>query len=413
MMKKIFFLNLIKIFLLIIICFPIVGYPLIVSTGLILNLNNHNLSIFFRSLILFISIICLMSQLLRVKKFILLNGIFLFLLFIYGVRLIFETSFHPNELGHSVSFYWIWYLGVLLFPLLVIIFCFEKRSDLEIIFLLIKYSLAICNIIFLLNYTYINFRAKLDNLNPISLGYVGACLALLVIWELNFKKKLNFKLIIINLLLIFLGIYIMIVSGSKGIFFSFILAIFVLFFFSKKISVNNLIRFSVLLFFFTLTVFLIFKADVFNKFYSSNLFGIILRIKNLSNDLSTLQRIDFYNQALQSIISNPVFGSQIEIRSYKFYPHNLFLEYTMATGLFFGLTLLLFCIFLIFKGLILFKNNSKHGWIFLLFIQNFAQSMFSGCVYLSVEFWVTLILSVIVISENVNTDFFKYKIVKF
>jgi hypothetical protein len=85
----------------------------------------------------------------------------------------------------------------------------------------------------------------------------------------------------------------------------------------------------------------------------------------------------------------------------------------MATGLFFGLTLLLFCIFLIFKGLILFKNNSKHGWIFLLFIQNFAQSMFSGCVYLSVEFWVTLILSVIVISENVNTDFFKYKIVKF
>jgi len=86
MMKKIFFLNLIKIFLLIIICFSIVGYPLIVGTGLILNLNNHNLSIFFRSLILFISIICLMSQLLRVKKFILLNGIFLFLLFILIVR---------------------------------------------------------------------------------------------------------------------------------------------------------------------------------------------------------------------------------------------------------------------------------------------------------------------------------------
>jgi len=351
-----------------------------------------------------------MSQLFRVKKFILLNGIFLFLLFIYGVRLIFETSFHPNELGHSVSFYWIWYLGVLLVPLLVIIFCFEKNSDLEIIFLLIKYSLVICNIIFFLKYTYINYRAQLDNLNPISLGYVGASLALLVIWELNFKKKSNSKLFIINSLLIFLGIYIMMASGSKGIFFSFILTIFFLFFCSKKISVNNLIRFSVL-FFFIFTLFLIFKFDIFSKFYSSDLFTVVNRIKNLRHDPSTLQRIDLYETAFRSIISNPVFGSQIEIRSYKFYPHNLFLEYAMATGLFFGLTLFFFCIFLIFKGLILFKNNSKHGWIFLLFIQNFVQSMFSGCVYLSVEFWVTLILSVIVISENVNNNFFSHKII--
>jgi hypothetical protein len=411
MMKKFFFLNLIKIFLLIIICFSIVGYPLIVSTGLILNLNNHNLSIFARSIILFISIICLMFRLLKAKKFILLNGIFLFLLFIYGVRLIFETSFHPNVLGHSASFYWIWYLGVLLIPLLVIIFCFEKSSDLEIIFSLIKYSLAICNIIFLLNYTYINFRARLDNLNPISLGYVGASLALLVIWELNFKKKLNFKLVIINSLLIFLGIYIMMASGSKGIFFSFIVTIFFLFFCSKKISLNNLIRFLVLFFFFIFTLFLIFKFDIFSKFYSSDLFAVVNRIKNLRHDLSTLQRIDLYKQAFQSITSNPVFGSQIEIRSYKIYPHNLFLEYTMATGLFFGLTLIFFCIFLIFKGLILFKNNSRHGWIFFLFIQNFVQSMFSGCVYLSVEFWVTLILSVIVISENVNNNFFRHKVI--
>jgi O-antigen ligase len=399
-MNKLLYFRVINRLLVIISTLSIIGYPLVVCISLILNINNHNVSVIMRVLIFLISIfVFFISTLfffynLTKNKSVLLNRVFLYLLLIYGIRLASETFFHSNELGNSPLFYWKWYIVVILMPLATIIFFSDKKYDFNLNFFFIKYFLVFINfVVFFYNYS-INGRAQLIHLNSISFGHIGGSLTLILVWQLGVLKKINYKTFLVCIMLILLGFYTLIISASKGAFLSFIFAFILLSFFNKNII--KIFRFNYLIIIFLSLIILL----IYNYSNIIETSSLIARLSNFANDPSTIIRSDMYRQSMELIINNPMFGSQIEIRSYKFYPHNLFLEYSMATGLFCGVFLLLLVLFVLLKGLNLLKSHNQNGWIFVLFLQFFFDSLISGCVYLSIEFWMTLILSVIAISKN-------------
>jgi O-antigen ligase len=118
-----------------------------------------------------------------------------------------------------------------------------------------------------------------------------------------------------------------------------------------------------------------------------DLFSGFLNVGSKS-DQSANMRFQSYYGAFQQFSDSPFFGDISEERSTGFYPHNIFLELLMATGLF-G-----FVVFLIVNSLVIYMylchKSDDFLVVFLLYIQYFVASLFSGSVFTNSAFWVLL-----------------------
>ena len=92
-------------------------------------------------------------------------------------------------------------------------------------------------------------------------------------------------------------------------------------------------------------------------------------------------RLEIWNNAIHQFADNPLFGNSLQATSVHTYPHNIFIEVMITTGII-GLIPFLFFIAYLFKlGIQIIKNKPSLFWIFVIFLQGLTQSMFSGAIY--------------------------------
>ena len=106
-------------------------------------------------------------------------------------------------------------------------------------------------------------------------------------------------------------------------------------------------------------------------------------------------------------MKNPFLGNAIETPITKNVPHNIILEGFSSGGIIIGSLILLLVIFSLIQAIILVKKNSLYGWIAIIYIPIFIQSMVSGAMYLYVELWATIGALASIENYYINTELYK------
>lgn len=217
-------------------------------------------------------------------------------------------------------------------------------------------------------------------LNSISFGHCGVTLAILAFcgwWNNNVKNRISYILCFIAMLV---GVLITIKSGSRGPFVALLVCLFFAYFIPKW-SFKSLLISSVLfiLFFFYYDYILDYLSELSPVFQK--------RVINAeSMDDITNGRAPLYEMAWRDFVNHPFIGSSFAIRSFNgelWYSHNVILDAFMGLG-FGGGMLFIYLYYKVIKECILiYKNNSKMGWLSIITIQYIIGSLLSGCFYKS------------------------------
>jgi O-antigen ligase len=116
------------------------------------------------------------------------------------------------------------------------------------------------------------------------------------------------------------------------------------------------------------------------EYLGSGLFDRI-SITQTRIDTGSEARIYIWEASIHQFLDDPVFGNSLENEQVNHYPHNLFLEVLITTGIlgFIPFFLFICIIFLKIKTIII--HEPRHFWMCTIFLQAFVASMFSGALY--------------------------------
>lgn len=139
-------------------------------------------------------------------------------------------------------------------------------------------------------------------------------------------------------------------------------------------------------------------AMIFASNYLGN--GVFARFLSIREDIaseaSEASRIFLWRSSIQQFRESPILGSSLENLAFNYYPHNIFLEVMMSTGML-GLTPFLILIFIAFQRcFLILKYGSRHYWVVVLFLQSLSQSLFSGALYSAA--WLALSLALVAVT---------------
>lgn len=386
----------------------IFGYPFFVFVALVLSLQTHHTTYLFRIIVI---VLCI-SEVKSFGIFSILNSIPIsvrIFALAYLCRLTYDAifiSFSP------IFFNSIYLIAVVILPVLAIcrfkiiskledwseIFAFS--GGLLCLILLIIFLLGIAD---LQSTTLRMGRLSYVSLNPISIGSLGA-ITMLAAFLMYLKQTERNRIVIIAIG--FLGYIVVALSVSRGPALSMGIVFFVLNYISfglRKVHIGVLL----------------FALMCFTPFFSSQMVGnnlpdqfhgtlrysqqlntpipdnpvqevdIKQRLHDFILDESGSERITLIREALNQFMLSPVFGYRSFLISSANYPHNIFIETLLALGII-GLILLLW---ILYHG-IMAANIAIKNKIFLvpsLFYFSFFLSQFSGAIWNSSIFWVTLI----------------------
>jgi O-antigen ligase len=171
-------------------------------------------------------------------------------------------------------------------------------------------------------------------------------------------------------------------GSSRGAIFS--LAFPFLFFIFFKKGKSFLRSLFIFLFFVLFSVIAYFVAENFGSSAFSRVFTILSDIDSGSDSAA---RLDIWYTSILQFLNNPIFGDYVLNRKWNFYPHNLFVEVLMSTGImgfipFFILTILAFI-----KTIKIIRLKPEDSWVIIIFLQGFVMSLFSGSITDNIVFW--------------------------
>jgi O-antigen ligase len=130
-------------------------------------------------------------------------------------------------------------------------------------------------------------------------------------------------------------------------------------------------------------------------------FGMVSRMVGGFDDEASLVRIQLTAGALSQFMAHPIVGDAIVERVSAYYPHNIFIESLMATGLV-GFVLLSMVVAVCTRAAWrLIRASHATRWVGLLYVQSFVVSLFSGSLFLDGQFW-ALSVAVLAISSAVR-----------
>ncbi|WP_459660621.1 Lipid A core - O-antigen ligase-related enzyme [Acinetobacter calcoaceticus] len=207
-------------------------------------------------------------------------------------------------------------------------------------------------------------------ISPLVLSYVSSLaisLAFVNIFLRGYRRLYNYLILVLAVPSFLLG-------ASRGsllvlFFTAFILMFFVNFKTRIKFIVGGIL-FSLILYSISITT----SSFIFTRFF------------NISDDVSansdSTVRLLMWEESLNEFNSNILFGGVIEIN--KIYPHNIYIESLMATGLI-GFICIVFSILLVtLKLFTLIKLDKKYVLLAVLFLNSIVQYFFSGALYFSI-----------------------------
>jgi len=216
------------------------------------------------------------------------------------------------------------------------------------------------------------------SISPLALSYgstliISICLYYLLFFKLSKKIKIYYwATIVLSMVPFFLG-------SSRGSILSIIITFSLIIFFrgSFKTKIRSFILFLLL------GVGVVYFAEFFNS-------SLISRFLSISEDIesgsSSAARLVIWKHVWHQFLSSPLFGDSIQ-SSYRVYPHNMFLEVLMATGIIGFIPFVIVVIIAFIKGIKIVKYHPKHAWIFILFSLAFVQHMLSYTFYSAIYFW--------------------------
>jgi len=379
--------------------------PVFTTIPAIIRIESTPFSIFYRLLIVLISIYILIVRIFTRKenRFILTFPVAFSLLFwaFYSLRIYYDLSIrglqfadHSNFFVYSIAF------GNCLLPFIAILssaLYIKQQYIVKVIYISVFLS-SICALITVI--LFFGFRNDIFStrnivgeigVQVIKLSFDGEILIVFSTYFLVFNKKLHsFKKCLIILILI-VGILSLIGGASRGPFvgtiFGFILIVLLYLYkrgvtfqsIFKVILVGTLSTFSIFLFYYTVLKSIPLAAiERMFYFFSYRKEGAV-------------EERDFeFAAAWEQFLSSPIIGDSILENFTNYYPHNLILELLMSTGVigFTVMSIILSSIFI--RGLDLIKMGEQwmeEQLMFIFFALIIFFSMFSGGLFIAPYWW--------------------------
>ena len=375
------------------------GYPFIAAISSISGIQSTPLSYGLRLSILSLSIIIIIHACNRIKSISAPFIAFLVFWIFYIARLYADTQNENILLSKESYEYWFWAIGGSLLPALG--FATSRKeivltNALKLTYILIFLALLVTsltgNTIATASdgFEFETGRLKISSLNSISLGHAGLTLAIASYWILRQqeREKYNMASLVANTIGITLGIYILFASASKGPILSFIAVVFI---FIASLSLRKFIyTFPLIIIILSLTVFALLEIENYTKFQ------LMSRIINSADDEGSVgARLTSFNGGIAQFLENPLFGSSLEEKITRSYPHNVLIESYMSTGIIGGLAFTILIFFGVYSSYKILSFKLKSGWIGLIFIQYLVGAQFSGSIYGSTNLWTFLTLTLV------------------
>lgn len=219
-----------------------------------------------------------------------------------------------------------------------------------------------------------------DVIGPLDMAYISSMIIGVTLFYL-YGNKVTIKNVLISLCVIAINIVPFFLGASRGAFLSILFALLVIVL--SKPSVKVLLKVLCTVSFLMLLVYHL--TDNLGD-------GLISRINDIGESRSTggeaNLRITIWKQALSQFESSPIIGHGLQTKGILMYPHNLFIETLLTTGVL-GFIPMLLLIFLAFrKSVKIIRTRKEYIWIVALFLICFVQSMFSFSIYSNKWFWI-------------------------
>ncbi|KGL64355.1 O-antigen ligase family protein [Polaribacter sp. Hel1_85] len=226
-------------------------------------------------------------------------------------------------------------------------------------------------------------RVKDEFISPMAFAYIGFTLFGIVIWDYFYQKRLS---LFIFLTLISISIFAIAWSGTRN---TSLGVLFILAFVSLQKSKSKKHFFKILFIWisgFIGIAYLMAKSDldILNRF--TFLFD---QIKSGDADAGSA-RLSIWGDGFNQFLQNPFFGDALEVKSYKYVAHNMYLETLMATGVLGGITFLIILVKTFKNGYIMLKTNSNLGWLMILFLERCFTGFLSTSI-LDPLFWLVVV----------------------
>ncbi|MGN6602369.1 MAG: O-antigen ligase family protein, partial [Ginsengibacter sp.] len=354
-----------------------IGLALIISFGDV-QISRYY-SVPFRLLLLVIMILLIIRNRQKLRRH--LKGIYFPLMFLFAILYIFKVLFTQignNPLSRNWYEYIFYFLGYSFIPFLAYSTINFAKFKEEIIggillsgFILGCLSLYLYKDILIMGIGRISeIKYQLSNvqtLSPLALSYSGVLTIILCVYKLIFTtvKSMKYKLylftnIILSFIMFFLG-------ATRGSLVVLLLSLPFLFYFSSYRNKKKLFLLLIII-----IPFVIYGATVTKS-------AIFSRTENSLQTGDASGRQPLWTAAFREFKNNPFVGGRIEVSG--IYPHNIFLEVLMSTGI---LGFILFGTVLygsVKRGLNLVKANTAYMVPLLILINGITQYFFSGSVY--------------------------------
>jgi len=221
-----------------------------------------------------------------------------------------------------------------------------------------------------------------DSVSSLSFSYSGAlAIGVGITFMINNKILLKNRIYIISV--IGLSTILFFLGSSRGA----LVALLVTFLFiplSKKGLTNRL---GLLLIGGLLILGIIFISN----YYHSNLMARVLGTNSaIEHNGSSAARLPMWKDAFSQFVDNPIIGDQLGVKRFGyFYPHNIFFESLLTTGILGFVPLFWLMINGIKKAIKIVRSAPQYSWLSIVFIQSFIQAMFSSVTYQAFWLWLS------------------------
>ena len=338
---------------LVIILFTMLCFGFVVSSfiPLFMGLSTTPFNIAFRALYLAASLFLILKGtfLLPREKYSWTFWVVLVFIIFYSSRMTYDVYFQDMVFKHSIVNLFLFSFGGNFIPFLAIAL-FAKRVDYDLLLKVTWYMLFISGILLLvllykifggLSIEMLAQRMALsaeegkgNNINPITLSLYGSSLALMSLYFLLFKNEVSKSVLIFGTLL---GMAILVMGASRGPQITFAVCLVYMLAthtFRHRKRYKSKLNFAVgIAAVLAAILYLISKIDL-------NQIAMYKRFADFGEGLSsdTSAREKTWSLSWQQFLDAPIFGDAYLVRpwyglSYGTYPHNIYLEVLMATGI--------------------------------------------------------------------------------
>jgi hypothetical protein len=211
------------------------------------------------------------------------------------------------------------------------------------------------------------------SISPLVVSYTSAMILAItaVYWSLNeTKPKVKVVLLVLSgLLFVPLSL-----GASRGSFVALLLVVLFFLAFNKGIK-KRVSLFAVV----------VIASGLFSVLLEYLGRGLISRVLGIQAAIETHSssaiRLVMWSDGWQQFLSSPIFGSSLQLETFQFHPHNIFIEILLSTGVVGFILFLGFLFFVSISAVRIVRRKPECSWVVVIFLVGLANNMFSSAVW--------------------------------